>query len=271
MNNEMTKCLTSLFDALNAKSEEEAMKMFGDAINHAKESKVDINNPEYFDCFINHKLKKGIKLLASILHKPSVCKDKNKPNFIYANYSFLENHIRNLCELREGSACCADKSRYILKMYLKYSIDDEVPAFNPNVENYWIPNFGDNEMWIKYCDSLCRLYYGYTEEYFKAYNSLIQCDIRKFKHILHKWYMEFNDGEMVEFDHSWDDRSENPLEGCADKGDFYIMHKGKIKNKHFDVYVTKDEEKKMLYRNYYVKIPKSEIKQIYKESEERMV
>ncbi len=118
MNNEMTKCLTSLFNALNAKSEEEAMKMFGDAINHAKESKVDINNPEYFDCFINHKLKKGIKLLASTLHEPSICKDKNKPNFIYANYSFLENHIRNLCELREGSACCADKSRYILKMYL---------------------------------------------------------------------------------------------------------------------------------------------------------
>ncbi|ACQ51319.1 hypothetical protein [Clostridium botulinum] len=246
MDNEITKCLTSLFNALNAKSEEEAMKMFGYAINHAKESKVDINNPEYFDCFINHKLKKGIKLLASTLHKPSVSKDKNKPNFIYANYSFLENHIRNLCELREGSACCADTSSYILKMYLKYSIDGEVPAFNPNVENYWIPNFGDNEMWIKYCDSLCRLYYGYTEEYFQAYNSLIQCEIRKFKHIFHKWYMEFKDGEIVEFDYSWDDRNENPLESYADKGDFYTMHKQKVKGKIL-IFMSQKMKKKKCY------------------------
>ncbi|NCI19831.1 hypothetical protein EJM73_09345 [Clostridium botulinum] len=271
MDNEMTKCLTSLFDALNAKSEEETINIFGEAINHAKESKVKINNPEYFDCFINYRLKKGIKLLASTLHEPSICKDKNKPNFIYANYSFLENHIRNLCELREGSACCADKSRYILDMYLKYSITGKIPSFNPNVEKYWIPNFGDNEMWINYCDSLCRLYYGYTEEYLKAYNSLFQCEIRKFKHTLHKWYMEFNDGETIEFDHCWDDEDQNPLESYADKGDFYTMHKQKVKGKNFDIYEPEDEEEKMLYRSYYVKIPKSEIKQIYKRSEERMV
>lgn len=271
MDNEITKCLTSLFNALSAESEEESMKMFGEAINNAKESKADINNPEHFDCFINYKLKKGIKLLASTLHEPSICKDKDKPNFIYANYGFLENHIRNLCVLREGSSCCADKSRYILKMYLRYSITGEIPDFNPNVEKYWIPNFGDNQMWINYCDGLCRLYYGYTEEYFKAYNTLIQCKTRKFKHILHRWYMEFNDGEIIEFDQRWDDSNENPLDDYADKGDFYIMHKTKVKDKGFDIYEPMDDEEEFLYRKSYVKIPKSEIKQMYKRSEERMV
>jgi len=271
MNNEIGQCITSLFNALNSKSEEEAMKMFGDAINYAKESKIKINNPENFDCFINHKLGKGIKLLASTLHEPSVCINKEKPNFIYANYSFLENHIRNLCEFREGSSCCADKSRYILKIYLEYSITGEIPIFNPNIEAFWIPNFGDNQMWIDYCDSLCRLYYGYTEEYFKAYNSLIQCEIRKFKHILHRWYMEFNDGQIIEFDQSWDDRDEHPLESYADKGDFYTMHKRIVKDKQFDIYEPTDEEEKMLYRKSYVKIPKTEINLIYKKSEEKMV
>lgn len=271
MDNEMAKCLTSLFNALTAKSEEESMEMFGEAINQAKESKIKINNPENFDCFINHKLREGVKLLASTLHEPSVCKDKNKPNFIYANYSFLENHIRNLCVLREGSSCCADKSRYILKMYLEYSITGEIPSFNPNVEKYWVPNFGDNQMWVNYCDSLCRLYYGYIEEYFKAYNALIQCEIRKFKHILHRWYIEFNDGETIEFNQSWDNSNENPLKDYADKGEFYILHKTKVKDKVFEIYEPMDEEEGFLYRKSYVKIPKEEIKQIYKKSEERMV
>lgn len=270
MDDKMNQCLISLFSALSAKSEEETLKMFGEAINHVKESKINISNPEHFDCFINHKLNKGVKLLASTLHEPSVCKDKNKSNFIYANYSFLENHIRKLCDLREGSSYCADKSRYILKMYLKYSITGEIPDFDSNIEEYWIPNFGDNQMWINYCDSLYELYYGYTKEYLKAYNILIQCEIRQFQHILHRWYMEFNDGQIIEFDQSWDDNKENPLKSYADKGNFYILHKSKIKNKNFEIYEPKDEEEKFFYRTSYVKIPKSEIKQIYKKSEKRM-
>lgn len=271
MDDEINKCLVSLFNALSTKSEEDAIKMFGEAISHVKESKIDIGNPEYFDCFINHKLKKGIKVLASTLHEPSVCKDKNKPDFIYANYSFLENHIKNLCVLREGSYCCADKSRHILEMYLKYSITGEILVFNPDIERYWIPNFGDNQMWINYCDSLCRLYYGDTEEYFKSYSALIQCEIRKFKHILHRWYMEFNNGEIIEFCQSWDSSNENPLKDYADKGEFYIMHKAKVKDKNFEMYESTDDEDKFLYGKSFVKIPKTEIKQIYKKSEERMV
>ena len=271
MDNDMTKCLISLVSVLNAKSEEETMKMFGEAINYAKESKVDISNPERFDCFINHKIKEGIEVLASTLHEPSVCKDKYKPNFIYVNYSFLEKHIRNICILREGSSCCADKSRYILRMYLEYSKNGKIPDFNPNVEKYWVPNFGDNQMWINYCDSLYKLFYGYTDEYFKAYNTLIQCKIRKFKHILHRWYIEFNDGETIEFEQSWDDDNKSPLKDYDDKGEFYILHKTKVRDKGFETYEPLDEEEEFLFRKFYVKIPKTEIKQIYNKSEERMV
>lgn len=270
MDNEMEKCITSLFKALSENSKEETNKLFGEAISHAQKSKVKINNPESFDCFINHKLQKGIKLLASTLHEPSVCKDKNKPNFIYANYSFLESHIKALCQLREGSSCCADKSRYIMSVYLKYSITGEIPEFNPNTEEYYKPNFGTSELWIDYCNSLYGLYYGCTKEYFVTYQALIQCEIRKFKHTLHRWFMEFNDGKIIEYDYTWDDKDKNPLDDYADKGDYYIIHKRIIKDDKFEIYEPIDEEEQVLFRKHFVKIPKTEIKQIYKESEERM-
>lgn len=271
MEDELKQVVTSLFNALNAKSEEEATEMFGEAINHAKESKVKINDPENFDCFINHKMKKGIELLASTLHEPSICKDKNKPNFIYVNYSFLESHIRNLCELREGSVCCTDKSRHIIEMYLEYAVTGQIPLFNPYVEKYWVPKFGDNEMWIKYCDSLYRLYYGHIKEYLEGYTSLMKCKIRKYKHILHNWYMEFNDGEIIEFGYSWDDEDKSPLEGAADLGEFYLVSKIKVKNRKYEVFFSKNEEEQMICGDFYVKVPKKDIKRVYKESEERFV
>ena len=270
MDKKLEQCMTSLFNALSAKSEEEAMDLFGQAITHASESKKKINNPEHFNIYINNKLNKGVKLLADTLHEPSVCKDKNKPNFIYQNYSFLESHIRNLCELREGSSCSADKSRYILKMYLNYSITGEIPEFNPEVEHYWMPNFGDNEMWMNYCDSLYQLYYGKTEEYFKSYKSLMECEIRKFKHTLHRWFIEFKDGDVVEFYQSWDKNNTHPLNEYLNRGEYYLLHKMKVKDKDFEPYEPMNEEEEFLFDNY-VKIPKSEVQEIYKKSEEVMV
>lgn len=270
MNNEIEKGLECIFKTLTAKSDKEVSDLLIETMNYINESKMKLDNPDRFNVFINHKLKRGIELIANTLHEPSICRDKNKPNFIYANYRFLEGHIRQLCILKEGSSCCADKSSYILKMYLKYSINGEIPNLNLDLEKYWKPKFGNNELWMEYCDSLYALYYGRTEKYFKAYKELIQCEVRKFKHILHKWYIEFKDGDVIEFDQSLDNRIENPLE-YDDKGDFYIMHKRKVKNKNFETYVPTDEEEIMLFGTNYVKIPKSEIVQIFKKSEDIML
>ena len=40
--------------------------------------------------------------------------------------------------------------------------------------HYWIPNFGTNEQWMNYCDSLYQLFYGNTDSYFEAYLVLLQ-------------------------------------------------------------------------------------------------
>lgn len=270
MKKELEKGLECILNTISSRNDEEVNKLLTEALIYIKESKMDINNPDTFDCFINHKLKRSVELIANTLHEPSICKNKNKPNFIYTNYGFLERNIRELCTLKDGSSCCADKSRYILKMYLNYSIDGTIPEFNPNVEHYWIPKFGDNEMWMKYCDSLYDLFYGKTESYFKAYNDLLQCEKRQFKHLLHRWYIKFVDGDIIEFAQTWDERLENPLDSYADKGDYYIINRRLVQDKDLETFVSEDEEENFLFKRC-KKLPKSLIESIYYKTEEKMV
>lgn len=270
MNKEIEKGLNCIFNSLTDKSNNEISALLEDAIKHLNDSKIKLDNPDNFNCFINHKLKRGVELIANNLHEPSVCRDKNKPNFIYANYSFLEGHIKQLCVLREGSSCCADKARYILKMFLNYSIDGIIPEFDPTLEKYWIPNFGDNQMWMEYCDSLYLLYYGKTEKYFKSYNKLLQSEIRKFKHLLHRWFIELNDGDVIEIGQTWDDKLENPLDNYYDKGDYYIVKKHLVKDKELDAFISDDEEEQFLF-NDYIKLPKSMVIKIFYKTEEKMI
>lgn len=270
MNNELGKALECIFNTITAKSDKDMMELLGESMVAIEKSNYNLDNPEKFNIFINHKLNRAIKILASNLHAPSVCRDSNKPNFIFINYSFLENNVRALCELREGSSCCADKSRHILKMFLQYSITGEIPTFNPDIENYWSPNFGDNQMWIELCDGLYELYYGKTEKYLKAYNALLHCEIRKYKHLYHTWYLELNDGDIVEVGQSYDDRLECPVLKSEEQK-CYILHKRLVKDKEFELYEPNNEEDCFLLGTKYFKIPYSSVKSVYYETEEKMV
>lgn len=273
MSIEIEEGLKCIFNTIATKSDEEVISLLGDAIIYLGKSDIELDDPDNFNHFINFKLNRAVELLANNIHEQSTCIDKNKPNFIYANYSFLESHIEKLCATREGSSCCADKSRYILNMFLKYSINGKIPCFDPNLEKYWIPNFGDNMMWIDYCDSLYDLYYGNTESYLKAYNNLLTCEKRKFKHLLHRWYVELNDGDIIEIGRSWDDNLNCPLDRFSDKGDYHIIYKNLAKEKNFEEYVPAedDDECSILFAKHYVKLPKSSIKKIYHKTKEQMI
>lgn len=262
------ECIESLLNAMVSTEKSESQKLIKDALEKLNQSGLKVSNPEHFNLHLVCKLNKGVKEIANTMHEaPSEgIKDTHRPNFIYLRYDFLENNIRELCVLREGSSCCADKSRSILKMYLKYSLTGEIPEFNPNEEHYYIPKFGDYKQWMALCDGLYSLHYGHAEKYFLAYSALIQAEIRKYKHILHTWYIKFKDGEVVNFTHSWDEKQENPLnDECFDKGDYYIIYKNYVKDRNYEAYEDED-----FVRNY-CKVPKSDIAEIYKISEEKMV
>lgn len=247
------------------KSDEDIKEIFGEAINNIKEAKDNLNDPDSFNFSINYKINQGIKLLANSLHEPSICKDKYKPDFIYLNYAFLEQNIKQLCILKEGSCCCVDKSRSIIEMYLEYSISGQVQEFKPDIEKWWLPKFGTYQDWMDFCDGLYNLYYGQVEKYFRSYNTLIQAEKRKYKHILHTWYIKFKDGEIVKVSNSWDDKQDNPLENkYNDKGHYYVVTGEKLKNRGYEKY------KKFIHINHY-KVPKKDIEEIYKVSEEKII
>lgn len=269
-NDKMKEAIESLVNSFTSKSDAEANELVKDALENIKESGYKIDDPEDFDCLVMHKANNCLKAITKTLHEAPAdnVKDKSKSDFIFINYAFLEHNIRELCTLREGSTCCADKSRYILRMYLNYAIHGTIPEFNPEEEHYWTPNFGDNKMWIDLCDGLYRFYYGYTKEYFEAYNALVQCEIRKFKHILHRWFIEYVNGEKFEFTTTWDDRTDNPLKFDED-GDYYVVLDKYVGTIEHEPYKTDNEKLRFFYKRC-VKVHKDNIKRIYHEDEERM-
>ncbi|MDF2880180.1 MAG: hypothetical protein K0R54_737 [Clostridiaceae bacterium] len=265
----LEECIKGMFDSIIKEDNEKFGRLIMDSLESLKNSGYNFSNPESFNSMIISKFNRGLNSLANGIHDlPSLeIKDTNKPNFIYLNYNFLEQNIRNLCVLREGNSCCADKSRAILKMYLKYSLTGEINEYKPEIECYWLPKFGTNEEWVNYCDGLYLLYYGKTEKYLASYNILIKSEKRTYKHILHNWYMKFVDGNIIRITNTWDDRFENPLDNIYyDKGDYYILSKNLLNDRNYEHY----EGNEPLIDNY-CKVPKSDIIEIYKVSEEVMV
>lgn len=261
----ITKCMESILKSMVSSEEEECRDLVKEALKDLQGSKLNFSNPERFNLFLVYKLKNGLQEIAKTMHdipKDGI-KDKSKVDFIYLNYDFLENHIRKLCILREGSSCCADKSRRILKMYLQYSLTGEIPNFNPSEENFATPKFGTYEEWIIFCDGLYHLFYGNTEQYFNSYNTLLIAPKRKYKHILHTWYIKFKDKEVIEFSNTWDAEDKNPLDNeFLDKDTFYILYGSYIKNRGYA------SCENMI--GYY-KVPKDDIDEIYKISQEKLI
>lgn len=265
--NKLGEAIKAIASSFTSESEKESNERVEEALKFLNESGYKIKGPEDFDCFIGYKVENCMKAIARTIYDFSNAKERHKADFIFTNYNFLEHNIRELCALREGSSCCADKSRHIIRMYLKYAISGEIPEFKPEEEHYWKPNFGDNKMWIDFCEGLYRLYYGHAQEYFAAYQSLVTCEIRKYKHILHRWHIKYKNGEDFEFTRSWDDRTENPLKYDSD-GDYYILREKYVGTNVFEKYQPDDEEYKFLY-NKCVCVPKNEV-EIYAISEEVM-
>ena len=91
--------------------------------------------------------------------------------FIYQKLRFVENHFRNLFETIEGSACCADKSRAIVKRLIEFYKNGTKIEFDYNGEyTFHLPKkiFKTHESIICFYEGLHSLYYGISEKYLTA-------------------------------------------------------------------------------------------------------
>lgn len=146
-------------------------------IESLKDSGYDIEDMEEFDILINYQLKKALSQAISYINSFPEGVDKNKLTFLYLNYRFMENHVRNLIMNKEGSICCADKARWILEKYKNYILTGETVEMGKEIR-FCTPGFGEFFDWVNYCDSLYHLFNGDPIEYVSAYTNLLKKESR---------------------------------------------------------------------------------------------
>jgi hypothetical protein len=157
---QIANTITSIVD----KFDEENSIKFKPFIDSLKDNLKLIDSPEHLDIMMRFPFETCVGHIAKHMEGTN---DDNIV-FLYTHYSFVENHFRNLIETSEGSACCADKSRWIIKSLLKYYKDGT--EFDMGIDEekcFWKPRtiFREAKLIIDFYQALRHLYYGRFEKY----------------------------------------------------------------------------------------------------------
>lgn len=91
--------------------------------------------------------------------------------FLFEKSQFVENHIRRLVEKHEGTVCCADKTRSVMRSILRYLTTGKEIAFDYTQEyTFHLPKrvFTEHAVTLQFFKSLQDLYSGNPEPYMQA-------------------------------------------------------------------------------------------------------
>ena len=91
--------------------------------------------------------------------------------FIMNHSQFIECHFKKIIVKKEGSSCCADKSRTIIRDLIEFFKNGKKIYFNYNGKyTFHLPTsvFTDHDKIVSFYDGLKDLYYGSPEKYLKA-------------------------------------------------------------------------------------------------------
>jgi hypothetical protein len=167
---EVSKVILGLADAIEKDEYDDYVK------NHKGKINIDLDNFDQWWLHLYESEKPMEQYIKEFFRNKGVT-DSNALNrlvFAYQHFHFLERNVNKLVDL--GRGCCADKSSFIVKTYIKWLAGGKKPAFpdrNDEKHQYWHPDFGDIDLWYRFVESLESLYYGYAEEYFAVYNQLL--------------------------------------------------------------------------------------------------
>jgi hypothetical protein len=94
--------------------------------------------------------------------------DNHRLGFLFTKQEFVSRHIRNLFVDIEGSCCCADKERTVMRAIVRHLHSGNPIKFNYDAEyTYMLPEIvlRDQESVIAYFEGLYQLYYGNPKPY----------------------------------------------------------------------------------------------------------
>lgn len=98
----------------------------------------------------------------------SVHGDNHQLEFLISKQDFVGRHLRNLFTDYEGSACCADKERTVMRALLRHFHSGKPIKFDYDAEyTYMLPEvvFREHDGVVDYFDAIYRLYYGNPKPY----------------------------------------------------------------------------------------------------------
>lgn len=171
INESLGEVITALADVFEKEAYENYVNNFKGKFN------VDLNDIEKWNMYQYKEKEPQEQYIKEFFKNKGIIDSQSlyKLVFVYQHYNFLKYNIEKIVDVSTG--CNADKSRFIIKSYIKHLSKEEFESFKERGKEghvYHHPDFGDNSTWFKFIDSLQSLYYGYIDEYLKILNDLMQ-------------------------------------------------------------------------------------------------
>ena len=134
---------------------------------------IDLKDFENFDIMVKYKIEQVLEVMVKKLNPEAEdWVQTDNLTIIYNNYGFISRNLESVIIEKEGSACSADKSRWLINNYRNYLSNNIIPDMTIDTNCYWKPQFGTGEIWMKFITSLISLYYGCPEEYLQISSKL---------------------------------------------------------------------------------------------------
>lgn len=111
-------------------------------------------------------LRKHDRIVSALIK--SVHGDNHQLTFLLSRQDYVGRHLRNLFTDFEGSACCADKERTVMRALLRHYYSKKPIEFDYGAEyTYMLPEivFRDHDGVIAYFEAVYSLYYGNPKKY----------------------------------------------------------------------------------------------------------
>jgi len=160
---ELKKTMTEIFDNILADAAKDAET---DPLFEFIASKKEwLGDPEEMDVMIHRKYH---NIIGQVVAQTYGVND-HMLTLIYTHWAFFDNIVTELTSNLEGTACCTDRARTILKSFIEYRVTGKMPVWQ---DNYRFPDKGEPYQWMEFVEGVGGLYNGNPSRYLMAFMNL---------------------------------------------------------------------------------------------------
>jgi len=143
--------MTALAEGFEKRDRKEYGHAYREYFNEDRWPEGKPPTPEHFDLFWPDDDRKMSAVVSIIVDQLNVPKDNAwRVRYIYKNYKTFERFLAGLCVKTEGGACSSDRSRWLVRNYLKKQITGEYEKLEEDA--WYAPKYKTIEAWFHLMD-----------------------------------------------------------------------------------------------------------------------